>query len=393
MTRKRGPKGKAQPKAGGAAGSFDELTDALPHDASPNDELEGAISMLGEIDVEQVDALEPSIAGEKEEKDEWAEEDREERTFGEDTSDPVRMYLQEMGAVSLLTREQEVEIAKQIESGEREVRDEVLALPFTVTYLLELADRIKAGEMSERELLDDESEPEVEETEGEAAEETSTKEPDGAILKQLEKLRKTVEDLTLAEEGARQKRAHPRSAKQAEKKVLMAQRRIKKWFDTFELSRRHTSIIVEKLKMASRFVAQQQSGIARMERKTGKSANEIIKIGGQLKGDDGRTAANVSRKLRSNTDDARRIVDEVRSAKKNIGEAEREVNMDQDALERSLRIVRAGEAKSPGRQETLDRSKPAPRRQHRQALHESRLGIPGPGPGRQHRAHACRREV
>jgi RNA polymerase primary sigma factor len=343
MTRKRGPKGKPQAKPRVATGSFDELTDALPHDATPNDEFEGAISMLGEIDVEQVDALEPSLAGEKEEKDDWAEEDREERTFGEDTSDPVRMYLQEMGAVSLLTREQEVEIAKQIESGEREVRDEVLALPFTVTYLLELGDRIKAGELSERELLDEEAEPEEEEVEGEEA---TTKEPDGAILKQLEKLRKTVDDLKEAEDGARQKRAHPRSAKHAEKRVTLAQRRIKKWFDTFELSRRHISIIVEKLKMASRFVAQQQSGIARMERKTGKSANEIIKIGGKLKGDDGRVAANVSRKLRLNTDDARRIVDEVRSAKKNIGEAEREVNMDQDALERSLRIIRAGEAKA-----------------------------------------------
>src|SRR5262245_8076742 len=251
MTRKRGPKGKAQPKAGGTTGSFDELTDALPHDANPNDELEGAISMLGEIDVEQVDALEPSIAGDKEEKDDWAEEDREERTFGEDTSDPVRMYLQEMGAVSLLTREQEVEIAKQIEAGEREVRDEVLALPFTVTYLLELADRIKAGEISERELLDEESDTEEEESE---SDEQTEKEPDGAILKQLEKLRKTVEELHEVEEAARQKRSHPRSAKSAEKRITLVQRRVKKWFDTFELSRRHITIIVEKLKMAARFV-------------------------------------------------------------------------------------------------------------------------------------------
>jgi RNA polymerase primary sigma factor len=343
MKRKRGPKVKTQPKARGAVGSFDDLTDALPHDANPNDELEGAISMLGEIDVEQVDALEPTLSAEKEEKDEWAEEDREERTFGEDTSDPVRMYLQEMGAVSLLTREQEVEIAKQIEAGEREVRDEVLALPFTLTYLLELADRIKVGEISERELLDEESDTEEEEAE---SEETAQKEPDGAILKQLEKLRKMVEELREVEEAARQKRSHPRAAKTAEKRIGLLQRRVKKWFDAFELSRRHITIIVEKLKMAARFVAQQQHGIARMERRTGKSATEIIKIGGKLRADDGRAAANASRRLRLNADDARRIVDEVRSARKNIGEAEREVNMDQETLERSLRIIRAGEAKA-----------------------------------------------
>jgi RNA polymerase primary sigma factor len=299
--------------------------------------------MLGEIDVEQVDSLEPSLSNEKEEKDDWAEEDREERTFGEDTSDPVRMYLQEMGAVSLLTREQEVEIAKQIEAGEREVRDEVLALPFTLTYLLELADRIKLGEISERELLDEESDNEEEENE---SEETSTKEPDGAILKQLEKLRKMVEELQNCEEALRQKRAHPRAAKQAEKRSGVVQRRIRKWFDSFELSRRHISIIVEKLKMAARFMAQQQHGIARVERKTGQPINEILKIGGKLRADDGRAAANASRRLKLSTDDARRVVEEVRSAKKNIGEAEREVNMDADALESSLRIIRAGEAKA-----------------------------------------------
>src|SRR5262249_50073026 len=147
MEKKRESRGKKPPKPSVPGTSFEDMTDALPHDAAPADELEGAISMLGEIDVESVDAIaEPTLS-----KEDEVEEEREEKSFGEDTSDPVRMYLQEMGAVSLLTREQEVEIAKQIESGEHDVRHEVLALPFTLSYLLELADRIKAGEISERE--------------------------------------------------------------------------------------------------------------------------------------------------------------------------------------------------------------------------------------------------
>src|SRR5262245_9535630 len=187
MERKREPRGKKTPQPNVAAvAPFEDIADALPHDSAPADELEGAISMLGEIDVESVDAIaEPTLAKE-DEKEEWVEEEREEKSFGEDTSDPVRMYLQEMGAVSLLTREQEVEIAKQIESGERDVRHEVLNLPFTWTYLLELADRIKAGEISERDLLDEEAE----EQDSESGEEQAEPEPDGAILKQLERLRR-----------------------------------------------------------------------------------------------------------------------------------------------------------------------------------------------------------
>src|SRR5689334_11225251 len=184
MERKREARGKKPAKPGvPAAAPFEDIADAMPHDAAPADEIEGAISMLGEIDVESVDAIAEPTLSKEDEKEEWVEEEREEKTFGEDTSDPVRMYLQEMGAVSLLTREQEVEIAKQIEAGERDVRQEVLALPFTLTYLLELADRIKAGEISERELLDEETEEETEPAEGV---EQPQREPEGAILKQLE---------------------------------------------------------------------------------------------------------------------------------------------------------------------------------------------------------------
>src|SRR5262245_21429469 len=191
--------------------------------------------MLGEIDVESVDAIAEPTLSKEDEKEEWVEEEREEKSFGEDTSDPVRMYLQEMGAVSLLTREQEVEIAKQIEAGEREVRQEVLALPFTITYLLELGDRIKLGEISERELLDEESD---EETDSES-EEPVEKEPEGAILKQLERVRRMVEEKHAAEEALRQRRAHPRTAREAERRLALLRRRVAKALEELEIGRRH----------------------------------------------------------------------------------------------------------------------------------------------------------
>jgi len=342
MQRKREQRGKKSPKpAGPTVGRFDDIADALPHDAAPADEIEGAISMLGEIDVESVDAIaEPTLAKEEEEK-EWVEEEREEKSFGEDTSDPVRMYLQEMGAVSLLTREQEVEIAKQIETGEGDVRREVLALPFTITYLLELADRVKAGEISERELLDEEAEEE--DTEGA---EVAEKEPEGAILKQLEKLRRIVEDHRDAEEAVRQRRNHPRTAKQAERRLGGLERRITKALEELEIGRRHISVIVEKLKMAARFIDQQEHFIARCERRSGRSATEILKVGGKLRSDDSRAASSASRRLRLGVEEARNLVDEIRNARKKVTEAEREVGMEFASLSRALRVIRAGEEKA-----------------------------------------------
>jgi len=342
--RKREPRGKKSAKANGPSGTpFEDIADGLPHDAAPADELEGAISMLGEIDVESVDAIpEPTLAKE-DEKEEWVEEEREEKSFGEDTSDPVRMYLQEMGAVSLLTREQEVEIAKQIESGERDVRQEVLALPFTLTYLLELGDRIKAGEISERELLDEEAEEDTGEAE---SDEPVEKEPEGAILKQLERLGRVVEERRTTEEAVRQRRQHPRAAKNAERRLVQLNRRIAKALEELEIGRRHIGTVVEKLKMAARFVEQQHDFIARCERRSGRSVTEIIKVGGKLRSEDARAAANASRRLRLGVEDARQLVEDIRVARKRVSDAEREVGMEREGLVRSLRIIRAGEAKA-----------------------------------------------
>jgi len=341
MERKREPRGKKLPKSSAPPpeSSFDEIGEALPGEANASDELDGTISMLGEIDVESVDAVaEPTIA-----KEEEVEEEREDK-FGEDTSDPVRMYLQEMGAVSLLTREQEVEIAKQIESGEREVREQVLALPFTISYLIELTERIKAGELSERELLDEESEPE-EAAEGDA-EDQIVPEPDGKILKQLEKFCKVIDDRRAAEEAVRQKRSHPRLAREAERKAATLAKRVDKALEELEIGRRHITTIVEKLKMAFRFIEQQQLQIISSERRSGKSSGEILRAGGALRSDDSRTAASASRKLHLGIDDARQLVDDIRNAKKRIAEAEREVGMDYDGLAGALKVIRIGEIKA-----------------------------------------------
>ncbi len=76
-----------------------------------------------------------------------------------DSSDPVRLYLKEMGNFQLLSREQEVEIAKRIEAGENEVEEEVLQSPVTLDFLIKLGDRIEAGEADLRDIFEENEEP------------------------------------------------------------------------------------------------------------------------------------------------------------------------------------------------------------------------------------------
>ncbi len=70
------------------------------------------------------------------------------------TTDPVRMYMREMGSVELLTREGEIEIAKRIESGLKDMIQAISACPMTISEILALADRISKDEMKIDEVVD-----------------------------------------------------------------------------------------------------------------------------------------------------------------------------------------------------------------------------------------------
>jgi len=299
-----------------------------------------------DADKDAVDSKTATSSGRR--SSDWSDEESEPRTtnYAEDTSDPVRMYLQEIGAVSLLTREQEVEIAKQIEEGQNQVQEHVLIHPFTLRYLLNIADGIKSGEISERELQDEEA-PAEEEQDLEADPVAPT---DGAILKTLEKLRKLAkenEDLT----SEIRKRATPDKA--TVRKLQATQKRVRKILDELQLSRRHINAIVEKLKRARRMLEDEMVVVNRYERRTKKTANQLLRLAPTLRGDDNRAAAAAARSLRLAPQDARRMVDELRTARRQIVELETEVGMPYDELSATLKVIRAGERRAQDGQKRL----------------------------------------
>src|SRR5512135_2808583 len=130
--------------------TYDEVNDLLPPDIVSSDQIDDVMSMFGEMDIEVVDSAQkvkiPKIKLDLEE-DEDLEGEQEEMEFEPGTlgrtSDPVRMYLREMGSVSLLTREGEVEIAKRIEAGERDVAGVILNTPITLKEMVSLGDRLR----------------------------------------------------------------------------------------------------------------------------------------------------------------------------------------------------------------------------------------------------------
>jgi RNA polymerase primary sigma factor len=133
-----------------------EINDHLPEKLVENEILEAIVSMLNDMGIavyEQApDAATLLISGNNTSTatEEEAEEEAEaalstvDSEFGR-TTDPVRMYMREMGTVELLTREGEIEIAKRIEGGLQAMMLAISASPMTIAEILAMADKIRAG--------------------------------------------------------------------------------------------------------------------------------------------------------------------------------------------------------------------------------------------------------
>src|SRR5689334_15233669 len=148
--------------------TYDELNEALPQDQMSSEQIEDIMSALNDMGINVVENAEES---------EDEEEDKEPESIVEDevdplddggprpaaatkkeavdrTDDPVRMYLREMGAVELLSREGEIAIAKRIEAGRDTMIWGLCESPITFNAIIEWSNALNEGRMQLREILD-----------------------------------------------------------------------------------------------------------------------------------------------------------------------------------------------------------------------------------------------
>ncbi|MGY6552900.1 MAG: RNA polymerase sigma factor RpoD, partial [Wenzhouxiangella sp.] len=145
--------------------TYAQVNDHLPDDIVDPEQIEDIINMINDMGIkvfeeapEDADALILNDAASADTDDETAQQEAEaalaavETELGR-TTDPVRMYMREMGSVDLLTREGEISIAKRIEDGLNQVNLALARFPGTVTTLLEEVDSWKAGNLRLNELV------------------------------------------------------------------------------------------------------------------------------------------------------------------------------------------------------------------------------------------------
>jgi len=154
--------------------TFEEVSKALPSEISSPDQLEEVHSIFDQMNIVIVDTeesgkkmtAEPSEAESDEMDIELVGDDEDASDYSSRSTDPVRMYLREMGAVPLLDREGEVVIAKKIENGEMEVLYSLVEVPVALEELIQVGEDLKNGKIKLKDVVktieeDDPSEDEM----------------------------------------------------------------------------------------------------------------------------------------------------------------------------------------------------------------------------------------
>jgi len=325
--------------------TYDDVNDMLPAEVVSPDQIDDVMSIFGEMEIEVVDANQRVTLGgagedlvvEDDEEEKEVESDADGDVVGK-TGDPVRMYLREMGTVSLLSREGEVEIAKKIEEGENRVLNEVLSSPLALTYILDLGEKLAQHEIRVREIIKDETDEESEDFEEEEVHEKR-------LLDQIGKIRRLTND--------REKLRHQLDAKR-----LSSQRRrvllesIAKYNDklvnslkALQLNRKQTEAIADGLKRTMERMQTLERRIKEFERKVGKPSGEILRLVSEADGHK-KNWPKVTHSFRMGHDAILHMSEEIRAARRDIRHIERDLEIPVEEIKRRVWSIIEGETKA-----------------------------------------------
>ena len=320
--------------------TFDEVNDILPPDIA-TEQIDDVMGMFGDMDIEIVDSSQkvkiPKMKIDMEEEEE-IEGEAEEVEFEPGsigrTSDPVRMYLREMGSVSLLTREGEVEIAKRIEDGERDVAGVILNTPITVREVLQLGDKLRKFHIHASEISKEVEEEELEEDE-EDVQKLRILEVIDAIAAQEQALTDLANEMDAAKSAAKKK--------ELEKKFRQGKEQLATLLKSLRLKDRHINKVAERLKELSCKVEKLMQELADLE--TLIPADKIGPLLDKYQKDEDKAAADL-KKFKLDAEEAAKLDKRLRSLARKLLKVEQESGFKANELSTALKAIEEGECKA-----------------------------------------------
>ncbi len=316
--------------------TIDEVNDALPEEIVTADKLDDMMMILDEMDIEIVDSEQQVqvVRGPTPDPEALVEEEEDELQLEADSTnrvtDPVKMYLREMGQVSLLTRDGEVEIAKRIEAGEREIFNAIMASSIGIKEIMSLKERLQSENCCLNEVIR-EVEEEISEEE-EAAQKNR-------IITILDEVQRLEEDNRALQALLFGDGLEPDKEFELKNQLQKNKDQVVNLLKGLQLSRRHIDSIIEKL-----------TGHLMTIESTEKSLRDCLKRMGLKDADpnvcldnmdeprllEGAAACDMSK------DQYQRLYEQSIAARDRIAELELEARMDSRSLRQMLSRVKDG---------------------------------------------------
>jgi RNA polymerase primary sigma factor len=320
--------------------TYDDVNDLLPSDIISSDQIDDIIMLFGEKNIDIIDTDKGEKLIVKKPTDEMAGI-KEEETLGlaplvGKTGDPVKMYLREMGLVSLLSREGEVEIAKKIEEGLKESMDAVFGVNVCIKNVVDIGVRLRNEDLRVKNVVDN-----LEDEDGYVEEDLHRE----RLLKLIDKV--TVLDkkndilrLKLKTKGLLdfQKEILHSELDENTKRIIQLCRKVK-------FSKRQIDRMVALLKGYLEEIEQVEKDVQACKDQTGLSLTQMEKAWISMK----KSAADekrVTRKLNISKETLKACEATVREANRTIKKISQEVGLSATAVKKMVDSIECGEAKA-----------------------------------------------
>ncbi|MFO7914850.1 MAG: RNA polymerase sigma factor RpoD [Candidatus Krumholzibacteriales bacterium] len=247
--------------------------------------------------------------------------------------DPVRMYLREMGKVSLLDREGEIRIAKQIESGNNMVLNTLFSMPMLTVELERFVEKLETEEMKLNKIIKMDTGGLHPHVIGKRKKDKYLK-----LMKETIKLRKKREDL----QGRLKKRLTRKKKEEAEKKLESINKRLKANHKKLNLHKDQVERIVERLREVNKHLKTLNRQIEEYEKFAGMDYTEINSAVKILKGK-GKKKQQLKKKINWNLENLKDFQKKIRDLRSEIRQIENEHCVECEPLSDAVKKIRKGE--------------------------------------------------
>jgi len=320
--------------------TYDDVNDLLPSDVISSDQIDDIIMLFGEKNIDIVDSDKGEKLVVKKPTDERVDNKRDDilgllPAVGR-TGDPVKMYLREMGLVSLLSREGEVEIAKVIEEGAQESMVAVFSVTTSLKDVVNIGAQLKSGAIRVKSVVDN-----LEDEDGVMEEDTHR----DRVTKLLDKV--TVldgkNDLIRKKLGAKGVGAEERQALKGELDKNL--RNIVKLCRKVRFSKRQIDRMVANLRVWIHQVEQVEEAVRRCKKDTGLSLAQMEEIWAKMS-KSAKKGEQAARKAGVSPEKVKFCEQIVRGANRKFKKIAQETGLSVTALKKAMVAIETGERKA-----------------------------------------------